>query len=408
MLFSEETIRENTVQVERLSHSLFEKTLSGIHKGRLKSLLACASGLVRGNRLSITGIGRCILGQAKVRHKIKRVDRLASNKHLYYDKNSIYKEINKFFFKGMKRLILLVDWTPFKHDRDYGVLRVTVVFNKCAITVYQEVSKYNDLINIKHQKRFLEQLKSCLPEAKQVIVISDMGFLSDWFRLVESMGWDYLGRIRSDCKYSQEGKEWFLLGLSTATSVAKRIKNCYVFRTKPLKTNLILFRKRKKKSKRKESNNPTIKQYQKSARLPWYLVTSLDFPAEIICNLYSKRMKIEATFRDIKSYRFGMGLNLSIQYTKSLIRREILLLIVHIAYCLLLLIGWVADKKDWLYDFQVNSKKNKRGLSLISLGRQVIQHYLNKLKIRDIKAVPLDLEQNITSIFNEWQFSGDA
>lgn len=65
MLFSEETIRENTVQVERLSHSLFEKTLSGIHKGRLKSLLACASGLVRRSQSIHNGNRSMYIGPSK-------------------------------------------------------------------------------------------------------------------------------------------------------------------------------------------------------------------------------------------------------------------------------------------------------------------------------------------------------
>jgi hypothetical protein len=50
--------------------------------------------------------------------------------------------------------------------------------------------------------------------------------------------------------------------------------------------------------------------YEKSSKEPWILATSLSsekYKADNIVTLYSKRMQIEETFRDIKSHQFGLS-----------------------------------------------------------------------------------------------------
>jgi len=48
---------------------------------------------------------------------------------------------------------------------------------------------------------------------------------------------------------------------------------------------------------------------------PWLLATSLPVTSTLakkVVKLYSARMQIEESFRDIKSYRFGAGLELNL------------------------------------------------------------------------------------------------
>lgn len=48
--------------------------------------------------------------------------------------------------------------------------------------------------------QFMTTLKAMLPSSCTPIVISDAGFRILWFRLIESLGWDYIGRVRGSTK----------------------------------------------------------------------------------------------------------------------------------------------------------------------------------------------------------------
>ena len=55
--------------LSKLSHKLFSDALSNFNQARVKVLLDCVQGLVRGNELSLTAIGRHLPGKAKIKHK---------------------------------------------------------------------------------------------------------------------------------------------------------------------------------------------------------------------------------------------------------------------------------------------------------------------------------------------------
>jgi hypothetical protein len=46
-------------------------------------------------------------------------------------------------------------------------------------------------------KAFMETLKAMFPEHCRPIIVSDAGFRLPWFALIESLGWDYVGRVRN-------------------------------------------------------------------------------------------------------------------------------------------------------------------------------------------------------------------
>ena len=56
--------------------------LTGIHARRLATLLEAVAATVCGPRLTLTDIGRRFGGEASLRNKIKRSDRLLGNGHL--------------------------------------------------------------------------------------------------------------------------------------------------------------------------------------------------------------------------------------------------------------------------------------------------------------------------------------
>ncbi|MDQ7072896.1 MAG: hypothetical protein Q9N32_04590 [Gammaproteobacteria bacterium] len=59
-------------------------------------------------------------------------------------------------------------------------------------------------------KAFMSKLKSMLPPTCKPIIVSDAGFRIPWFKLIESLGWDFVGRVRNKtmCKQNSDD-EWF-------------------------------------------------------------------------------------------------------------------------------------------------------------------------------------------------------
>ena len=100
-------------------------------------------------------------------------------------------------------------------------------------------------------------------------------------------------------------------------------------------------------------------------------------------------MMIEHEFRNIKNHKWGLGLNET--KTRDPSRLSILLLIAAIAMLILCLFGLVAEQKSIHYRYQANTVKNRRVISLIFLGLQVIKH--------DLKLISrIDLDKALDSI----------
>jgi len=65
-----------------LLHNLMKEKLPSIHATRLQALMAAVEAGLSGASESITALGRALPGPAYIKHKIKRMDRLAGNHHL--------------------------------------------------------------------------------------------------------------------------------------------------------------------------------------------------------------------------------------------------------------------------------------------------------------------------------------
>ena len=72
-----------------LLHNLLKEKLPSIHATRLRALMAAVEAGLSGASLSITKLGRSISGPAYIKHKIKRMDRLAGNCHLITERMAL-------------------------------------------------------------------------------------------------------------------------------------------------------------------------------------------------------------------------------------------------------------------------------------------------------------------------------
>ncbi|HDL8501836.1 TPA: IS4/IS5 family transposase, partial [Yersinia enterocolitica] len=71
--------------VRKVCQNFFQNALAPFHKYRQSALMDATVALINGASLTLTSIGRFLPGQAQVKNKIKRVDRLLGNESLHRD-----------------------------------------------------------------------------------------------------------------------------------------------------------------------------------------------------------------------------------------------------------------------------------------------------------------------------------
>ena len=371
-----------------------------IHAARLKTLYWAAAVLIRGNKLSLTGLGRAARGLAFTKHNIKRVDRFLGNKHLQNEADTIYEGLARLLIKNTPRPILCVDWTPVGESH-YGLVASVPVDGR-ALPLYEEVYRKKD--NGKHwtHKRFLKNLSKIIPQQCRPIVVTDAGFKNPWFKEVLRYGWDFLGRTGSTAKARKVmGVQWTLAKklMDGAGSRAKHLGEWILAKSNPLSVRLILGKKvsptkPKRKPSRKRKRKPAS-DGQRKARIralePWLLATSLKGEtAKSIAKLYAKRMQIEEMFRDTKNHRFGWGFKDANSRTCQ--RLRVLLLIAAVAMIAVTLVGQTAERHGLHRRYQANTIHKRRVLSLFVLGVNLI------LRGEDVLFKETELRQSFNEI----------
>lgn len=359
---------------------LHRMLLAVMHKKRLETLIILVTTALVTKKLSLTQLGRGINLPIQERSGIRRADRFLGNKGLYVEREAIYAEITKSAIGNNRQPWIIVDWSEIPNTDDH-VLRAAKVAKGRAITLYEEVHPEKKLSNPKVEKNFLCTLKRILPQGCRPIIITDAGFHNKWFGEILKLGWDYIGRIRSGKKYSSDGgKSWhkYTELFSKATTTPQSIGKVKVCKTNPFETHLYLFKEKPKgrimlnRAGKKRRDTNTMDQ-RKAAKEPWVLASSLSGRSmcKRVIKIYKRRMQIEEGFRDLKSSRYGLGFEDA--YSKQRKRIEILLLIASVASFIAWLTGWAAEKNKIHYQFQSNSVKTRRVLSLFYLGCQVIR-----------------------------------
>ena len=105
----------------------------------------------------------------------------------------------------MERPWLIVDWSDVELGHGMLMLKAVVPVGGRGVTIYEDVHPLKRYNNPRTHRRFLEHLATVVPEGCRPIVISDAGFRGPWFRAVEALGWDWIGRVRNVVKFSYNG-----------------------------------------------------------------------------------------------------------------------------------------------------------------------------------------------------------
>ena len=369
--------------------NILSKHLSKVmHKTRLTTLSLLVESLFHAKFFNLTGLGRALKTNAQERSSIRRVDRFLGNKNIQKDRIEIYKTVCKLIVGSSLRPLIIVDWSTIP-NKSSNVLRAALVTLGRALTLYEEIHPGKKNANPRVHARFLLKLKSMLDEGVKPIIITDAGFHSSWFRAVKDLGWDYVGRIRGNkhCRFIYEIKWFEIVTLhKDATSTPKYLGEIEFCKNSNFFTKLYQYKSKKtgRKNKTKRGNvkkSAESKKHAKGGKEPWLLISSIDIGsknADKIIKIYGLRMQIEEGFRDLKSTKYGFGFeHVS---THHIYRLNVFFLIAMLAAFLAWIIGWLAEKQRLQTQYQANSTKSRRVLSLFYLGYRIILRVKDKSK----------------------------
>jgi len=351
---------------------------------RTASLLRVVGALLTGGKLALTHLGRNLDSRAHVKHQIKAVDRLLGNPHLHQERVDIYRAIAASVLQGIKRPIILVDWSDFELGREFLMLKAALPVNGRAISLCEQVFPFKRYNSPGAHREFLEALRAILPPECRPIVVTDAGFRGPWFRAVQAYGWDWVGRVRNKIKYyREETRRWCFTDslYPLATPKTRYVGEVALSKRHHYRFHLYLVRAYKTRVGRPPKRGPirvndTL--YRRLHRAPWLLATSLPHirgSERRIKQIYTLRMQIEETFRDLKCHRWGFAL----RYARSAQpkRLEILLLLGTLATLVAWLAGIVAHRANLHWHMQANTERKRAVLSIFFIGRQFLHRQNN-------------------------------
>jgi len=369
--------------VETYLYNSLTESCPEIHITRLNAVMDVASGLRYSQNLSLSELGRNLPGDAKLKNKIKKVDRLEGNKALHNELFSLYQGLSSFVFTYISQdttLPLIVDICCLKDDREIQMLSAEIALKGRSLPLYREV--YRDTETKGRAKEFLKELSLCLPRNRRVIVIMDAGFYEEWFKEIEALGWYWLTRVRG-VKSVQLTEElgWKLIKelIPDIKSKTAHYEHALLTKEHARPCRVVTTYRQPKGRKVKTSRGKTTStlsngSYSQVNKEPWILATNLPLdvgPVDII-NLYFKRMQIEESFRDVKSHQFG----LAGRYvrTHSVDRWGVKMLLAAIVQITYWVIGVIAHSQNKQQYFQANTVKDKKIFSYFTLGKLMIEH----------------------------------
>jgi hypothetical protein len=354
----------------------FERDLERVHLARIRLVFVAVYTLLRSGKLSLTSLGRAIAGSAP-KHGIKRIDRLLGNVRVHAERLEFYRAIARRLITPGSRPVLIVDWTAI--TTQLWALVAAVSHEGRALIVYAETHDISSYAKPHVNKAFIERLRAVLPRCSPV-VLTDAGFRGPWMKLVQSFGWDYIGRVRGLARVRRDkGEAWSdIEHLWRMAGARPSDLGSFEFGLKiRFRTRVVAIRKKLRYQRRPTKRDYGPERARRAAREPWILATSLDVRASKVVQLYSRRMQVEETFRDAKSHRFGICL--SHARTHSTSRADILVLLAAFAHVLYVLVGVAAEAARLQFRYQANTTTKRRVLSLPTLGRLVFRDHAEEL-----------------------------
>lgn len=305
--------------------SIFEDDL---HAKRVESLGDGTTGVIHAAAASIHAIGQGLARATgcDAKHAIKQVDRLLGNTGL--DMDRVFALWVAFVVgRVRKEIVVTFDWTDFDADDQTTIaLNLVTSHGRATPLMWMTVrkSELKDRRN-DYEDQLLERLERALPEWVKVTLLADRGFGDQkLYELLRLLGFEYVVRFRGVIRVeapdgeARPAADWVPPG-----GRPQLIREARVTADRYPVPAVVCVKARGMKD-------------------PWLLASSRsDLTGAAIVKLYGRRFTTEESFRDTKNLRFGLGL--SIVHTKSVQRRDRLLLLCALAEALLTLLGAAAE-----------------------------------------------------------------
>ena len=333
----------------------FEENFQSLRRSRRKTLAALVAGAMKMQGTGVLALGRAMEGETTAKHRIKRVDRFLGNENLEVEaiSNSLFNVLRG----RQKRPVVLVDWT----DR-HGFKQLVFALTKdgralpflCITIKKHDLEAVNEGLEIDAERQGLALLEQMCPANVQPIIIADRGFgNARWLEDIQNRGWYFVQRLAKNHYVEMHNFIGVLSELGIRRGWRPRDWGCGTM------------------GENKQGRMRLVTVYDREAKGPWYLVTNLeDMTAQTVVKTYSKRMWIEAMFRDLKSRKWGLGID-DVRLTDAL-RTTRHFMVVAIAYILLCAFGAVAELKKLSRTLKANTV-NRRTLALVSIGSNLLQ-----------------------------------
>lgn len=379
----------------QLLHDYLREECPLVHNYRLQAVMDVAYGLQKSKNLSLTAMGRKINNATDVKYKIKKVDRLESNKHLHNELEYLYSGLSRYVFTYLSHNVntnmpIIIDLCFIKDRYDIQMLSAEVACKGRSIPIYREVFAKGELKN--KAKQFLSNLSKCIPNKSKILIIMDAGFGEKWFKEIENYNWYWLSRMRQGKSVKLSDSDDWISAKNLFLNIgvkAKSYNDARIMSTHNRKCRIIT-KKSSPVSKRKKPLKIIASKYnygngafRRAAKEPWILATNLpaNYNAASIIIYYKKRMQIEESFRDLKSTQFGLGARHV--RTNCISRWAVKLLLASIVQIIFWIIGIIGHSKDFQRKFQANTVRDKKVFSYFYLGQLIIEN--NMLKELNIK-----------------------
>lgn len=353
--------------------------LGSMHALRSRVLLRAVEATIRGRRLTLIDLARSWPGVERIRAPLKALDRLLGNRHLHAEHQGIHAAMARWLVRS-KHPVIVVDWSELKQDRSWHLLRAAMPVGGRTLSILDMVFPAGKQGSPAAEKQFLQRLADVLPEGVVPVLVTDAGFRGPWFRAVEAMGWQWLGRLRNTTylKPSDDPSPW--VSCKSMYTLAKRAPHDFglmdVARSVPLTARVVLHAKPLQGRKHHNqqgvpARNSYSRQHARREQEPWLLMASpnLKLSARQLVALYARRMQIELSFRDLKSHRYGQAFEDSL--TRKGPRIEVLLLLSTLATFATWLVGMACEASgidQWLTPF----RSKRRLYSVMRLGREAL------------------------------------
>jgi len=354
-----------------------------MHALRRDVLMKAVDALVAGRRLTLIEVARSWPDAMRVRAPLKALDRLLSNTHLHAEREQIYAGMAR-WLACSARPVIVIDWSDLKRDGSWFLLRAAIPVGGRTLPLLDMVFPAGEQGTPKAEKHFLQRLKAILPAGAKPILVTDAGFRIPWFRAVADMGWLWLGRLRHRTQVkpvdaADTPDQWLLCKVlyELASRTPRDLGLMDTARSQSWPCRVVAYGKppkgRKHRNRKGEpARSKKSRQNADREREPWLLVASPaleDLSARRLVALYTRRMQIELSFRDLKSHRYGNAFEDSL--TRKGTRIEILLLIHAMAAFATWLVGLACEATG--IDRWLAARPSARRLySLMRLGREAL------------------------------------